>query len=119
MTVISPPPTRQRMTDAQGNLDREWVSHLEAIWKRTAKLSVTTTGAVPANSRKDITVTWQPAFQDLNFSVSLAMEDTSPAGVGLKIERIRKRNAGNVVVQVVNDSASALTGQIHLMAVHD
>ena len=119
MTVISPPPNRQKFFDDNGELNREWMQHFESIHKRTPLISVTSTGTVAGGSRKDVTVNWQPAFKDLNYSLSALMEDTSLAGDGLRVERIRQKNLGNVIVQVINDSASTLTGNIHLTAVHD
>ena len=83
------------------------------------KHSRVTTGSIGAGARADVTVTWAHAFADTSYTVQAHVEDTSAAGAGLRVERIRSKVAGSVVVQVMNDSAGALTGTLDVVAIHD
>jgi hypothetical protein len=119
MQPLSYPPSKQPITGPTGALSPIWTQWLQVLWKRVPRHGRITTGAVPANSRAIVTVAWTPAFEDANYSVAVAVEDFSATGLGLRYERILAKNLGNVQVQVINDSASSLTGTLNATAVHD
>ena len=77
------------------------------------------TGSILTLVRTDVTCTWPTAFSDTNYTVSLAVEDTSALGLGLQPERIRSKTASTVTVQVFNASLGTLSGTLHCVAFHD
>jgi hypothetical protein len=78
-----------------------------------------TTGSIGAGARADVTVTWTTAFADASYTPNCTVLDTSAAGAGLRVERIRSQAAASIVVQVMNDAAAARTGTLNCTAVHD
>jgi hypothetical protein len=78
-----------------------------------------TTGSVAANTDAAVTVNWTTAFADANYTVSCALVDATASASALKIIHIDSYTAASVIVRVRNDSAGALTGTLHVIAVHD
>jgi hypothetical protein len=78
-----------------------------------------TTGSIGGASRTDVVVTWPTAFADTNYTFQVFIIDTSAAGIGMRVERVRAQTASTITVQVVNDAAGALTGTLHCIAIHD
>jgi hypothetical protein len=78
-----------------------------------------TTGSINAATHADVTLNWSTNFADTSYTVSATVEDTSAAGLGLTVDRIRSKAAGSVVVQVFNQAVGALTGTLDVIAIHD
>ena len=83
------------------------------------KHAAVSTGSVGAGARADVVITWATAFVDTNYTPIVSMVETSAAGTGIIIERIRVRTASAITVQVLNESAGSLTGGVQAIAVHD
>lgn len=77
------------------------------------------TGNILTVTRSDVTVTWDAAFADTNYTVALSIVDTSALGLGLQPERIRSKSASAITVQVFNASVGTLSGTLEAIAVHD
>lgn len=77
-----------------------------------------TTGSVAATSAADVTVTWDTAFADTNYTVTASVVETT-AGTTLRVLKVLAQAAGSVTVRVYNDSAGAVTGTVHAIAIAD
>ena len=77
------------------------------------------TGSIATLVRADVSITWDTAFADTNYTVILAVEDTSALGLGLTPERIRSKTTSGITVQVFNASLGSLSGTLHAVAIHD
>lgn len=78
-----------------------------------------TTGSVGTGARADVVITWPTAFANANYTPSVSVLETSAAGTGIIVERIRAKIAASITVQVLNESGGALTGTLQAIAVHD
>jgi hypothetical protein len=78
-----------------------------------------TTGSINATTDVDVTVTWGTTFADANYTVTASVVDATAANASLKIVHITSVSAANCVIRVRNDSAGALTGTLHVHAIHD
>lgn len=79
-----------------------------------------TTGSIGAGARADVTLSWGgTAFTNTSYTVGCSVTETSASGAGLRFERVRTKNAGSVVAQVMNDSGGNLTGDLECWAYHD
>jgi hypothetical protein len=77
------------------------------------------TGSVAAGARADATVTWTTGFANTSYTPVCTVTDTSAAGAGLVVERIRAVATGTITVQVYNAAGGAITGTLDCWAVHD
>lgn len=77
-----------------------------------------TTGEVLANTTVTVTVTWDSAFSNANYTaVCTVEEDSAPS---LRVFRIRTKTAAAITVDVNNESlALAKTGTLHAIAFAD
>lgn len=78
-----------------------------------------TTGSVAAGLSSLVTITWNVAFADTNYTVSPAVLDSTAAGLALTLLHVESVTAGAITVRVLNTSVGSLTGTIHAIAVHD
>lgn len=78
-----------------------------------------TTGSINATSSALVTVTWTTAFPDTNYTVTCSVQDATAAALSLVVVHIETLSASAVAVRVANTSAGALTGTLHIMAIHD
>lgn len=79
-----------------------------------------TTGSLAATTAANITVTWDVAFPDANYTVvATAFEGTGGNVNSIRVLRVQSIAAGSCVVRVINDDISARTGTIHAIAIHD
>lgn len=81
------------------------------------KVQQVSTGSIGAGARSDVTLTWSAAFADTNYVPTCTVVDTSAAGAGLRLERIRSVTTTAIVVQVINDSDRSLTGTLNCNAI--
>ena len=117
--------------DASGTLNLANIGGTPAITQPSFKTGITnsgtglkhgrvSTGSIGGAFRADVTLTFAgTAFADTNYTVVVSITDTSGAGLGMRVERVRTKNTGSIVVQVVNDAAGALTGTLEAVAIHD
>lgn len=117
---LSPPQIRSALVDTKGLLTGPWPEWFQIVWRRIPRHGrAPTLEPIAAGARADVVVSWTPAFEDSNFSVTVAIEDLGAAGAGLRVERIRAKERGSVTVQVINDSGVSLSGTVDAVAVHD
>jgi hypothetical protein len=75
-------------------------------------------GSIAAATAVDVTVTWDSAFADTNYTISVNAH-LGAAQAWLIRTQIRTINAGSVVVRVYNEDTSARTPTLHAIAIHD
>lgn len=76
-----------------------------------------TTGSIAASTSSDVTLTWSVAFADTNYTVTVSVVE---ATASLEIVSIKTKNAGSVVVTIINnDAGGAHTGSLNAIAFHD
>lgn len=78
-----------------------------------------TTGSIPATTSALVTCTWTTPFVNTNYTVTATVQDSTSATASLVIVHIETIATGSVVVRVSNTSASAITGTLHVIAMHD
>lgn len=79
-----------------------------------------TTGSIGAGVSALVTFTFAGgAFANTNYTVTASVQDSTAATASLKVVHIETRSTTNVVVRVENTSAGALTGTLHIIAMHD
>lgn len=83
------------------------------------KHSRISTGSISAGSSALVTVTWGTAFADANYTVVCSVLDTTAASLALSVVHIESQSASAITVRVQNTSAGALTGTLHVIAIHD
>jgi hypothetical protein len=83
------------------------------------KHSRVTTGSVAGGSTALVTVTWGTAFADANYSVTASVLDATSTSLSLSVVHVESITASAVTVRVINNSVGALTGTVHVIAVHD
>lgn len=74
------------------------------------------TGALAANAKTQITLTWANPFADTNYSVVASVVDSNTA---LSIEQIVSYTTTAVTVNIYNAASVAVTGTLIVIAVHD
>lgn len=121
MSLQPVPSNRERAVDENGFFGRVWYRWLELVretmlQRQAARAAVT---GLAAGARTNVTVTWPKAYPDTNYSAVATVEDPSALGTGLRVERIRAKSTTGLTVQVINDSAGALSGTVDAIAVHD
>lgn len=80
------------------------------------------TGSVAAGGQVEVTVTWPTAWADTNYTVVVSLQETTSdvAGAGMRIRRIRNKNAADFTVIVQNENLiTAVTGTLHVCGIHD
>jgi hypothetical protein len=83
------------------------------------KHSRVTTGSVAAGSTVLVTVTWSTAFADANYTVMASVLDSTTTSLSLSVVHVESITASAVTVRVLNNALGALTGTLHVIAVHD
>ncbi len=78
-----------------------------------------TTGSIGAGVTALVTITWAAAFADANYTVSAAVEDVTTDILSLAVVHVETKTAAAVAVRISNTSLGALTGTLHVIAVHD
>lgn len=78
-----------------------------------------TTGSVGAGSTVLVTVTWTTAFADANYTVQASVLDSTTSSLALSVVHIESITASAVTVRVLNNAVGAITGTLHLTAIHD
>ncbi len=82
---------------------------------KTARIS---TGAIPAVTVVDVTVTWSTAFPNTNYTVSVAVVEPG-AGDTIRVLKIVSVLAGSVTFRVNNPTTAPITGTLHVVAIAD
>lgn len=77
-----------------------------------------TTGSVASLGEADVSLTWPTAFPDTNYTVAASVE-LDLAGEALRVRRIRTRTTTGCTVNIINNAATAQTGTLHAIAIHD
>lgn len=78
-----------------------------------------TTGSIGAGASALVTYTWTTPFKDTNYTVTASVLNATAAAASLRVVHIETISATAVAVRVENTSAGALTGTLHLVALHD
>lgn len=83
---------------------------------KTKRASVTVSGA----STEEVTLNWDNAFKDTNYTLSVAVEsDAGSLGSSLTLARITSKTASSITVAIENSDTSQLSGTVHAIGVHD
>jgi hypothetical protein len=77
------------------------------------------TGSISGGTSSLITATWTTAFADANYTVTASVLDSTAATASLNVVHVESISASQVKVRVSNTSAGALTGTLHIVAMHD
>lgn len=83
------------------------------------KHSRVTTGSIAAGANALVTVTWGSAFASTAYTVVASVQDATTAVASLRVVHIETKTTGAVTVRIENTSAGALTGTLHVIALHD
>lgn len=78
-----------------------------------------TTGSISGAGTGLITVTWDTAFADANYTVTIDVVDSTTTSLSLSVVHIESQTASAITVRVLNNAVGALTGTIHAIAIHD
>lgn len=78
------------------------------------------TGSVAGGATAAVTITWDDAFADTDYTISAVIEEATAGTSTLRVHHVESRAVSECVVRVVNDEAvSARTGTVHCIAIHD
>lgn len=77
------------------------------------------TGSINATSSAVVTNSWTTAFADANYTLTASVQDSTAALLSLRMVHIEALTATGVAVRIENSSVGALTGTLHLIAIHD
>jgi len=78
------------------------------------------TGSITLGVNVPITLTWDAAFADTNYTVGCSIEDGATGLASLEVHHLESKTASGVVVRVNNlDLTTARTGTLHCWAFHD
>lgn len=83
------------------------------------KHSRVTTGSVAGLGSALVTVTWTTAFADTSYTVVASVLNSTAATAALKVTHVESITASAITVRVENTSVVALTGTLHVIAIHD
>lgn len=79
-----------------------------------------TTGSIAGASSASVTITWDTAFADANYTVTVGVLEADATTTTLRVHHIVSQSPTAVVVLVANDNAvTAKTGTLHAIAIHD
>lgn len=100
-----------------GNLDAANAPSLVASSKvRTKRIS---TGSIAGGAHAAVTLTWDSPFADANYTVTVSVVQSDADTETLRVDHIQSVSATAVVVRIFNNDASARTGTLHAVAIHD
>lgn len=77
------------------------------------------TGSVASAAAPLITITWATPFADANYTVAASVLEGSATSLSLRVAHVETITAEAVTVRLKNDAAGALSGTVHVIAVHD
>lgn len=77
------------------------------------------TGSIAAGANVLVNVTLGNTMADTNYTVSVTIEDATTSASSLRLVHVESRSTTQVGVRVENTSAGAITGTIHVIAIHD
>jgi len=92
------------------------INHRDAIRTETVRL---TTGSVGATSQAEVSVTFDKAFLDTNYTLFATVEEGTAGTDTLQVLKIVSKSTTGCVVRVQNVNASARTGTLHVVAIGD
>lgn len=78
-----------------------------------------TTGSISGGSTALVTATWTTAFADTNYTAQASVVDSTATSLSLSVVHIESISATQVKVRVLNNAVGALTGTLHVVAIHD
>ena len=78
-----------------------------------------TTGSVASAAAPLITITWATPFADDQYTVVASVLDSTSSSLALRVAHVETITASAVTVRLKNDAAVALTGTVHVIAIHD
>jgi hypothetical protein len=78
-----------------------------------------TTGSIGAGSTALVTVTWDVAFPDTNYTVMASVEDATTSSLSLSVVHVESKSTTDATVRVINNAVGSITGTLHIMAIHD
>ncbi len=78
-----------------------------------------TTGSIAGASTALVTLTWAVAFADANYTVQASVLDSTTSSLSLSVVHVESISSTAVTVRIINNAVGALTGQLHLVAIHD
>jgi hypothetical protein len=77
------------------------------------------TGAIGGGANALVTVTWDNAFADANYTVAASVVDATTGTASLSVVHVESVTASTVSVRVYNAGGVAITGALHVIAIHD
>lgn len=83
------------------------------------KHSRITTGSITAGATALVTVTWGTAFADADYTVQASVVDSTSSSLSLSVVHVESISASAVTVRVLNNAVGSLTGELHVIAIHD
>jgi hypothetical protein len=92
------------------------LNYPDAIRTETVRV---TTGSVAGASQAEVSVTFDKAFSDTNYTLMCQVEESTAATDTLKVLKIVSKSTTGCVVRVQNVNASARTGTLHVLAIGD
>lgn len=78
-----------------------------------------TTGSISAGATALITITWDVAFADTNYTGFASVEDPTTSSLSLSVVHIESKSTTTMTVRVINNAVGSLTGTLNAMAIHD
>lgn len=78
-----------------------------------------TTGSIGAGASALVTFIWPTAFKDTSYTVTAGVLNATAAAASLRVVHVETISTTQVAVRVENTSAGALTGTLHIIALHD
>jgi hypothetical protein len=84
-----------------------------------AKHARVSTGSIAGGASSLVTITWATAFADANYTVQVAVQDSTVAAASLSVVHVESVSASAITVRVANAAVGAITGTLHAVAFHD
>lgn len=78
-----------------------------------------TTGSIATATTALVTVTWDTAFADASYTVTVDVIDATTTSLSLTTVHIESQTASAVTARILNNSLGSLTGTLHAIGIHD
>lgn len=77
------------------------------------------TGSIATAATALITITWDTAFADTNYTATVDVIDATTTSLSLSTVHIETQTASAITVRIINNALGSLTGTIHAIGIHD
>lgn len=92
---------------------------IETIGSYNIKHQRVTTGSIAGGSTALVTLTWNVAFADANYTAQASVVDSTTTSLSLSVVHIESVSSTAVAVRILNNAIGALTGTLCVTAIHD